>query len=206
MSAVQGKETASSEALQADPLPDRRTTPRFAVRSQTAKLIGEDQECLCVIRNASVDGVKVGHFGFLPDGDAFEFELSNGEVFPVEVVWRNDEGAGLKFPSEVDLERLAKLGNDEDSRQHLRFDTALEGQVANGMTRHRVSIRNVSQQGVCLECGSELAKGSELTVELDDGRSIKANVRWHMSKIYGLMFDDLLELDQLAAIIASNRR
>jgi hypothetical protein len=206
MSAIQGRESAAIETVQAEPLPDRRSSPRFAVLSQTAKLVGDDQECLCVIRNASVDGVKVCHFGFLPEGKSFEFELSNGEVFPVKVVWRDDESAGLEFPSEVDLERLARMNNDADSRQHLRFDTALDGAVANDSGRHKASIRNISQQGVCIDCGDQLEKGSELTIEIDGAQPIRANVRWHMSKIYGLMFDELLDLDQLAANVASNRR
>ncbi|HSG35703.1 MAG TPA: PilZ domain-containing protein [Sphingomonadaceae bacterium] len=185
---------------------DRRGAPRFALLMQGAKLASEFGEILCVVRDASSDGVSIRHYGHLPDCEQFTFELANGENFPVSLVWRDEQHAGLKFPDEVDTGRLVKLASGHYPRRQLRVNTMLEGSVRAGDETHVITVRNISQQGACIECRDYLEVGETVTVETETLEPVSARVRWCLSTIYGLVFDEPLDCEQLAAIVADARR
>lgn len=184
---------------------DRRTAPRFALLYQAAKLISRHGEILCVVRDASTDGVRVRHFGHLPQSDWFDFELANGEVFPVRLIWRDEEHAGLKFPDEVDPDRLVRLATGDYSRRQLRLKTMLEGMVATDGREHCMTVRNISQQGACIECREDLSIDSIVQIETDALKPVNARIRWRLATIYGLVFEEPLGCEQLAEIVAEAR-
>jgi hypothetical protein len=188
--------------LDAESAADRRTTPRFALLVQLAKLISCDREFLCVVEDASTDGVRVRHFGHMPSESLLQFELSNGEVFPVQRVWQDDEYLALRFPEEVDLQRLAKLTGNDRRRRAIRLNTELQGAVIDGAQFHCTVIRNISQHGLCIECRDELEIGQLVEVETDSLQSAAARVRWRIATIYGLVFEEELPHEALAAAVA----
>src|SRR3569833_4793355 len=85
---------------------DLRGAPLFALLMQAAKIISCEGEYLCVVHDASTEGVRVRHFGHLPNEKLLKFELSNGEVFFVLCVWFVVVFLGLFFPAGVDLNSL----------------------------------------------------------------------------------------------------
>lgn len=185
---------------------DRRTAPRFALLMQAAKLVSCEGEYLCVVHDASVEGVRVRHFGHLPKERLLKFELSNGEVFPVQCVWHDDVYLGLQFPDGVDLDRLVKLSADGLPRRPMRLNMVLEGAVSAGVRQHCITVRNISQGGACIECREELAVGHAVMLETDMIAPLDAIVRWRIGTIYGLVFDDPLSCEILAAVVADARR
>jgi len=205
MSALPKNLQALLQPSESEALPDRRNAPRFALLFQAAKLISQSGETLCVVHDASSDGVRVRHFGHLPEGTFLHFELANGEVFPVQAVWQDETYIGLKFPDEVDLERLVKLARGGYDRRQLRVNTLLEGSVSTGSDVHCMTVRNISQQGACIDCREDMAIGQELVIETDAIEPTKAKVRWRISTIYGLVFDEPLSCEHLAEIVADAR-
>jgi hypothetical protein len=185
---------------------ERRRSPRFTLLIQTAKLISRRGEFLCIVRDASSDGVRVRHFGHLPDEKYLEFELANGEGFPVELVWQDEENAGLKFSREVDLDRIVKLSNEAMPRRRLRLRTVLEGTLSFGGLNVPVTIRNISQQGAGIECREKMAIEQLVRLESDELEPIFAKVCWRKGIEYGLVFEETLSYPRLAAIVAGTRQ
>jgi hypothetical protein len=184
------------------PKEDRRKAPRFTLLIQTAKLIAHGGEFLCVVRDASQEGIRVRHFGYLPKERFFGFELANGEAFTVELVWQDEEFAGLKFQDEVNLERVVKLARNGLPKRQVRLETQLEGMVAFSDVKAPISIRNISQQGACIECAEHMAVGQLIKLETEDLEQTFARVRWRRETIYGLVFDKTISIERLATIVA----
>jgi hypothetical protein len=206
MSALPEDLHKQSQALDTQTNADRRAAPRFALLIQAAKLISENGETLCVVHDASQDGIRVRHFGHIPDGKALNFELANGEVFPVQFAWLDETFAGLKFPEGVDLERLVKLAQGDLPKRQLRINTLIEGVVGINTIEHCMTVRNISQQGACIDCREELEIGQRITIETETLWPIRARVRWRIATIYGLVFDEPLSCEHLAEIVADARR
>ena len=206
MSAFAEDLRAIAPTFEIDDHPDRRAAPRFALLMQAAKLISGEGEYLCVVHDASTDGVRVRHFGHLPHERLLKFELANGEVFPVRCVWHDDTYLGLRFPAGVDLARLVKLSADAHPRRPMRLNTVLEGTVSTAAREHCITIRNISQGGACIECREDLAVDHPVTVETDVLAPLTATVRWRIGTIYGVVFDEPLSCDALAAAMADARR
>ena len=184
---------------------ERRKSPRFTLLIQTAKLISSRGEFLCIVRDASADGVRIRHFGHLPEDRFLEFELSNGEGFPVELMWRDAEHAGLKFPEEVDLVRIASLSHGDLPRRHLRLRTVLEGTLSFGGLTCPATIRNISQQGAGIECREKLAISQLVRLETDELEPVFAKVCWRKGIDYGLVFEDTISHARLAKIVAGTQ-
>lgn len=202
--------TASPDSARAEPQGDggdaqeeRRKSPRFTLLIQTAKLISSRGEFLCVVRDASADGVRIRHFGHLPDERFLEFELTNGEGFPVELIWQDEEHAGLKFPGEVDLARIASMSNGAMPRRRLRLRTVLEGTLSYGGLTCPATIRNISQQGAGIECREKLAIEQLVRLETDELEPVFAKVCWRKGIEYGLVFEDTISHARLASIVAN---
>lgn len=206
MSALPEDLQGTPQAADAKSYADRRAAPRFALLIQAAKLISETGETLCVVHDASQDGIRVRHFGHLPDGKALQFELANGEVFPVEFAWLDDTYAGLRFAEGVDLDRLVRLAQGDLPKRQLRLNTLIEGVVGINTVEHCMTVRNISQQGACIDCREELNIGQRITIETETLWPIKARVRWRIATIYGLAFDEPLSCEHLAEIVADARR
>ena len=102
---------------------ERREATRFALLIRAAKLIAGNREYLCIVRDVSVDGAKIRHYGALPDCNQFQVELSNGHVFPARLIWVDETHAGLRFEDRVDLSRIISPSSGDRPRRKLRIRT-----------------------------------------------------------------------------------
>lgn len=205
-SAAAAPETPPAEApapeAVADGSEERRHVPRFTLLIQTAKLVSHHGEFLCIVRDASTEGVRVRHFGYLPPDEYIEFELANGQRFTVQLAWQDEEYAGLKFNKGVNLAKIVKLSSSSFPKRQLRLATEIMGKVTFADVRCPVRIRNLSQQGACIECGERIALQQLIRLESDDLEPVYAKVRWRKGNVYGLVFEETLTLERLAEIVA----
>lgn len=181
---------------------ERRQAQRFTLLIQTAKLVSHHGEFLCIVRDASTEGVRIRHFGFLPPDEFIEFELANGQRFTVQLMWHDEEYAGLKFNKEVNLARIVKLSCTSFPKRQLRLATEMTGKIKFADLSFPVTIRNLSQQGACIECGERLAVDQAIRLESDDLEPVYAKVRWRKGMVHGLVFEDTLTLERLAEVVA----
>ncbi len=72
-----------------------------------AKLIADDHEHFCIIRDASPAGLKVRLFAALPPAAVLYIELVDGTRHRVRRVWDEGDCIGLRFVEPVALDRLS---------------------------------------------------------------------------------------------------
>jgi len=180
---------------------ERRRSGRFALLIQAAKLVTESHEYLCIVRDASVDGLKIRHFGQFADCGHLKVELANGEAFPVELVWMDETYAGLQFNDPVDLSRIVSLSNGELPKRKLRLKTEAPADVGWEDRIAPAIVRNLSQQGAAIECRELMSKDQMIRLDIHGLSSLFAKVRWRRGTEYGLVFETTLSFEELAAAI-----
>lgn len=186
---------------QADRFADQRVQPRFALLLRQAKLTGDGREYLCIVRDVSETGVRLKLFHDLPAAACFALELATGERFPLEPVWArgDDRGgeAGFRFAATVDLARfIAEAGPFPKRPVRLKVDHPAVI-VVNGQD-HPATIRDLSRQGAGIETSQMLAIGQKLRLSAKELPAFDGTVCWRRHPDYGLVFAQLLSLEQLA--------
>lgn len=183
---------------------EQRVSPRFTLLIRAAKLIIDgDCEFLCVIRDASSTGLKIRLFHPLPANyRTLSVEMSNGDRYPAEVVWVEGDYAGFRFLGEVDIERLLDEGHGTYPKRHVRLRVQLGAILHSGGEAVRIAFQDISQQGACVECDKWLLMNELVRVETGVLPAIYAKVRWRSHPRYGLLFEQVFKLDELARIAA----
>jgi hypothetical protein len=190
--------------LQADSVhtgPDElRAAPRFALILRAGKLVSPAGEFLCILRDISATGIKARLFHPLPAGEDFELVLGNGETHLLEQVWQREDHVGFRFATgPVDVAALlneAALFPKRQIRLRLELPVLVSAANANGLGR----LRDISQQGAQIESPARLALGEQVRLEAAGLPKLYAKVRWRRALAHGLVFEQILRLDELARI------
>lgn len=179
-----------------------REQPRVTVLVRTVKLIADERELVGVLLDVSRGGVQVKLFKHLPSGAALALELENGERLPLELVWQRGDHAGLRFAAPVDVAAVMQTGDGINPHRQIRLRFCKDGEIIASGVSHPMRFANVSQCGACCECETHLAIGQLVQLETDGLAPHYATVRWRRRPSYGLVFEDLLNMGQLAGLIA----
>jgi len=179
---------------------EQRDGARYSLLIRPAKLVGEDAEYLCVLRDVSPGGCKVRLFHPLPLQGAMVLELGNGDRYEVERVWERDEHAGLRFLAQVPVSYLL---NEEGPfrKRPVRLRLAHPALLVAGRETAAVTIRDISLQGARLDCDAHLAVDQQVRLEIPRVRPIIAKVRWRRTAAIGLVFEQTFRLDELARLM-----
>jgi len=182
--------------------PDQRSGARFNLLIRPAKLVGEGGEFLCVIRDVAEGGCKVRLFHPLPLEGAMQLELGNGDQYDVEPIWERDDHLGLGFVRPVPVEDLISEQGPYRKRP-VRMRLTLPATIVAGGIALPAEVRDLSQQGACLECLAHLAVDQQVRLEVAGMGSIVAKVRWRRPPQIGLVFEQTFKLDEFARIVAA---
>ncbi len=196
------KYSAELNLFQLDPeAGDQRTAARFTLLIRLAKLLVDDKEYLCVIRDASQAGMRLKLFKRIPTQSRIVIELANGERFPVRKIWERDGFGGFAFAEEVSLERLVETGHGPFPNHKLRLRTLLGGRLVVGGQDYPITFENLSVQGACITCEDLLAIDQLVRVETDELPAFHAKVRWRQRPQYGLVFEQMLSFEELGRFV-----
>lgn len=179
---------------------EERRAPRFTLLIRTAKLIIEDKQYLCVVRDISMTGASIKSFHPVPEGKRTALEFPTGDTYPVEMVWQKDGEAGFQFHTPIDVEDIIMATGDYPKRD-LRFDVELPLQIEGGSLPIPAQLANVSRQGGLIHCDTALAIGQPLRIKAAGLPDIEARVRWRKGQAYGLVLDTTFSLVNLATLI-----
>lgn len=175
-----------------------RGAPRFALLLRVAKLVVDGRERFCVIRDASATGLKVRLFAPLPHPAELYVELANGDRHRVECMWNANDHAGLRFLEPIELEHLLDEARSSGKRRHVRLRIALEGVLHSGKEAVPVSLRDISQQGAGLDSEKWLLLNELVKIETPILPPTYAKVRWRDHPRYGVIFEQIFKLEDLA--------
>ncbi|MDJ0642009.1 MAG: PilZ domain-containing protein [Erythrobacter sp.] len=181
--------------------PDKRAAPRFTLLIRAAKMIADQGEFVCVIRDVSETGVSVRLFHQLPASKAFELELPTGAQYAMRNVWQRGNEAGFEFLEPVSVARLiAESG--EYPKRGLRLGLCFPVAVNTLTQRSEAIVENLSQQGARFSCDALLAIDQNLRIDGGELSDVRAKVRWRRDENYGVVFDDTFTLGDFARIAA----
>ncbi len=182
---------------------EERATPRFTLLIRTAKLILNNAEYLCVIRDVSAEGVSVRLFHPMPietHHAQLVLELQAGDRHPVTSVWQKSGEAGFRFMAPVDVEQVIRRSSRFPKRE-LRFAAQLPVTVLVFGKKYPALLHNISQQGAMIETADRLLIAQTIRIECKGLPDIEAKVRWRKGEQYGLIFDTTFRLHDLAGIV-----
>lgn len=195
-------EKDSIDLVLCPPATDRRSAPRVELLIRAAKLIADGTEFICITRDASPAGIKVRVFHPIPNYNELFFETSAGNRYPVDLIWCNQDYAGLQFKEDVDLGGLIDDRNGAFSKRPLRVHVSLNITILSGGSSYNAILRDISQHGACIECPDYLMINERVELDFGTITSCHAKVRWRRESLYGLSFEHILDFDQLARLLA----
>lgn len=186
--------TALSDLSQAH---EQRAAPRFTSLIRSAKLVTDQGEFVCVVRDVSSTGVRLRCFHTVPRGQRMAIELQNGELFDIERVRDEGHEASFRFATEVPIERLIS-DSPNYPRRLLRLNIAIPLSLRALSGPGPAKTQNLSQQGCRVECNMPLALAQSVVIETPHLPGIRAKVRWRRGGEYGLVFEDTFTLKDFA--------
>lgn len=191
---------APHPALEVRPLSgaELRVAPRFTLLVRTAKLVADGREYLCVLRDVSATGCKVRLFHPVPVHTVLALETANGENFPMELMWERDDHAGFRFFEEVDVNRLIDDNRGQYPKRQIRMKVEREAVVHANNQTYPVHLRDISQQGACVEMPERLMMRQSLKLEVPGFPIIYAKVCWRQMPRHGLVFEKGFLLEEMA--------
>lgn len=178
-----------------------RSAPRFTLLIRSAKLVCDDNEYLCIIRDVSASGVRLRIFHPLPSSRTVSLELSTGERYELERVWESSDHAGFRFAAWIDVKDFIAEASPYPKRAlrlRLEFPATLEvdGSAA------RATVRDLSREGARIETNVPLAIRQKVKLSAKGFPPIIGNVCWRSAAAYGLVFQQVFTFEQLARLAA----
>ena len=188
---------------EAEPSTEQRAAPRFTLLIRTAKLIAPHGEVLCVVRDASQEGLKVRVFAPVPEAVPLTLELANGERHAVVRIWQDGDIAGFRFIDAVSIERLLADAPEGLSKRSVRLQLALPVTLSVAGREIAATFRDISQHGACLHCVEHLAMNARIALTGAPLPPLDAHVRWRRAPLYGVIFAQTFRFDELARLTAA---
>ena len=180
---------------------DLRSAPRFTLLIRSAKLICEYGEFLCIIRDVSASGVRLRVFHKLPPVERFELELSTGETYALDRVWEAADHAGFRFADWIDVKDFIAEASPYPKRA-LRLRVEFPAQIEADGQQAQAQVRDLSREGARIETTLPLAIRQKVKLSAKGLQPIIGNVCWRSTGAYGLVFQQVFNFEQLAALAA----
>ncbi len=174
-----------------------RATPRFALLLRAAKLVGPRGEYLCIVRDVSATGVRLRLFHSLAGLHGLALESATGERIGVMPVWEQNGEAGFRFLRPIEVERFIAEAGPYPKRP-IRINVDHPARIVVAGAAIEVRLCNLSRQGARIETGEHLAIGQQLRIEAAELPLFEATVCWRKEPGYGLVFRQLMSLEDLA--------
>ncbi|MEN7538152.1 PilZ domain-containing protein [Aurantiacibacter flavus] len=181
---------------------EMRTAPRVGLLIRPAKLISPDHQFVCVIRDLSATGLSVCVFHALPSCDQYTIEFQNGDRIPAEVMWQHGDRMGLRFLESADLDRLIQSPS-RFAKRPIRVELDCPAILAMPGRDFSVRICDISGQGAKIACDEHLMLASNVVLRATHLPSTRAKIRWRRNGAYGLVFEDTMQMSELARIVAA---
>ncbi|GGC27818.1 hypothetical protein GCM10011371_14220 [Novosphingobium marinum] len=176
---------------------EKRELPRFTLLIRSAKIKCRKGEFLCIVRDVSGSGLRLRLFHPLPPDETYTVELASGEEFAVEPIWEREGQAGLRFADPIDVHRFIEEASPYPKRA-VRLRLTLAARISAGGEAFEATVLDVSRQGARIETSQPLAIGQRIVLEAEGMPQVDAVVCWRNAPAYGLVFRQILGMEDLA--------
>lgn len=184
---------------------EMRGAPRFTLMLRSAKLIADDSEYLCIIRDVSETGAKLRLFHPVPPASTLLIETASGRRYGMELVWEGHSEAGFRFIEPIDVDAFVSESGPYPKRP-LRLRVHHPACIRIGSDSIPATILDISRQGARIEVGVKLALGQKFCLEADELPLFQGTVCWRRMPEYGVVFGQVMGLEELAQRAARMER
>jgi hypothetical protein len=179
---------------------ENRADERLLALLPVARLIADEWQDLCRIRNISAGGLMAETTTRHDAGVSVLVELESGQQIAGSVVWTRDTIVGIKFDQNVDLREI--LANRRPRigfrPRPARLDIACTATVRMNGLYHKVDVKDISLGGIKVHIQERDCVGKDVLVTVESLRPIKGAIRWHKEGLSGIVFHQPLTFDELA--------
>lgn len=191
---VNGQERGDNDALSGI---DMRGAKRFTLMLRSAKFISDGMEFLCIIRDVSETGIRLRLFHPVPRGERLTIETASGEHFAMELVWEANGEAGFRFIDPINVDAFVSESGPYPKRS-IRLKVKQPATVRIGNDTLSATILDISRQGAKISIAHRLAIGQRFLLEARELPLFEATVCWRREPEYGVVFSQVMGLDDLA--------
>ena len=184
---------------------ERRDNERHLTLFRVGSVQVGDRRELCLIKNISAGGMMVRAYCALEPGTRVSVELKRGEQIPGTVSWIQDGSAGIEFDQNVDVVELLATSMEGPRPRMPRVEVRCIASVRHGSQVYGMRAHDISQGGLKVESGRDLAIGTEVLVTLPGLPSQTGVIRWKDGRYYGVTFNRLLALTDLVGWLQQQR-
>jgi hypothetical protein len=188
----QARETNASERGA-----EMRGAPRFTLMLRSAKLIADGTEYLCIIRDVSETGVKLRLFHTVPRAAVLMIETASGQHYPMHLVWEAKGEAGFRFAQPINVDSFVSESGPYPKRP-LRLRVNHPAVVRVGKESFSATILDISRQGARIAVSNRLAIRQKFCLEARELPLFEGTVCWRREPEYGVVFSQLMGLEELA--------
>lgn len=179
---------------------ERRLVARRSTMLRPAKLVVDDREFLCVVRNVSQQGVNVLLFHELPKFELLAIEFDNGDQHAIRRIWQTGSQMGCVFLFPIEDLTVVMTQADARPRRQPRLHLEHEAVLHVDDIRTTIILRDISQRGAAIDAPHWLKIDQLVRIESAFLPTIYAKVRWRRPPRYGLIFEQLFGLAELAKL------
>jgi hypothetical protein len=175
-----------------------RAAPRSSLVLRTAKVVCQNGEYACLVRDVSASGVGLRFFHHAPPEQRIFLELANGQIHPIERAWVKDNEAGYRAAAEIDVEEFIAEPSDHPHRA-IRFRLERPVLVTVDGRDCRARLLDISRTGAKLTADLHWPIQGFVRFELAGFPVRYGHVLWRKGLDHGIVFQDAMPLDELAA-------
>jgi hypothetical protein len=182
--------------------PERRNEERHTSLLRVGKLVVEEDQRLCMIRNISSAGAMLRLYQAIEVGAAVEVEVTPDCPVAAMVIWVQDDLAGIAFSEPIDVVAALKGGSRMGPYRRIARTPRLR--IRRPATMHTddlecdVTLCDLSLNGAKFETEAALASDVEVALFVEGLPPLTGRVRWCHDHHAGMEFDIPVQMDVLA--------
>jgi hypothetical protein len=177
-----------------------RADDRLLALLPVGKLVADDWQDLCRIRNISAGGLMAETTRRHDSGVPVTVEINSNQQVGGTLVWTRDTTVGVKFDQNVDLREI--LANRRPRigfrPRPARLDINCTATVRIGGLYYKVEVRDISLGGIKVYLQDRECLGKDVVVTVESLRPVKGVIRWHEDGMAGIVFDKPVTFEELA--------
>jgi hypothetical protein len=189
--------------------PDRRSAQRLMATLRIGKMVCNDVEELCLIRNISEGGAMLRVYAPRAVGDQVSIELKSNRTVTGEVVWKSADGAsiGIRFDEPIDVNDVLRNECSRTGRRirSPRIAAHSRARLRIGQDTHFTELCDLSQGGAKVAFWDPVELNEEVVLTIPGLRSLKGIVRWQAHEQTGISFNTPLPLGELIEWLNAGR-
>jgi hypothetical protein len=179
---------------------DLRADERLLAILPVAKIVADEWQDLCRIRNITAGGLMAETSAYHEAGVPLLVELNSNQRIRGTLVWTRDTIVGVKFDQNIDIREI--LANRRPRigfrPRPARLDIRCSATVKIDGFYHKVEVQDISLGGIKVQLRDRDCVGKEVLVTVESLRPVKGTIRWHREGMAGIVFQRALIFEELA--------